>query len=50
MKNTTVKQKKSRIYCNLVPEVGLEPTHPKICDFESHASTNSATPAIARYY
>ena len=28
-----------------VPEEGLEPSHPKICDFESHASTNSATPA-----
>ena len=30
-----------------VPEVGLEPTHPKIYDFESYASTNSATPAHA---
>ncbi len=30
----------------LVPKVGIEPTHPKIHDFESCASTNSATLAI----
>ncbi len=29
-----------------VLEVGIEPTHPKILDFESNASTNSATRAL----
>ena len=29
----------------MVLEVGIEPTHPKILDFESSASTNSATRA-----
>ena len=29
----------------MVPSVGLEPTHPKIMDFESIASTNSTTGA-----
>ncbi len=29
----------------MVPVVGLEPTWISPCDFESHASTNSATPA-----
>ncbi len=28
-----------------VPEVGVEPTHPKVHEFESCASANSATPA-----
>lgn len=32
----------------LVPKVGIEPTHPKIHDFESCASTNSATLACLR--
>ena len=31
-----------------VPAVGIEPTLPKEHDFESCASTNSATPAYAR--
>src|SRR5688500_3638787 len=31
-----------------VPKVGIEPTHPKIHDFESCASTNSATLACLR--
>ena len=31
-----------------VPKVGIEPTHPKIHDFESCASTNSATLASLR--
>ena len=30
-----------------VPEVGVEPTHPKVHEFESCASANSATPALA---
>ena len=29
----------------LMPEVGVEPTHPKVHEFESCASANSATPA-----
>ncbi len=29
----------------VVPEVGVEPTHPKVHEFESCASANSATPA-----
>lgn len=29
----------------MVPKAGLEPAHPKAVDFESTASTNSATPA-----
>ena len=28
---------------HLVLKVGIEPTHPKVLDFESSASTNSAT-------
>ncbi len=28
-----------------LPEVGVEPTHPKVHEFESCASANSATPA-----
>ena len=33
-------------FCHLkVPEVGVEPTHPKVHEFESCASANSATPA-----
>ncbi len=28
-----------------MPEVGVEPTHPKVHEFESCASANSATPA-----
>ena len=38
----------------LVPKVGIEPTLPKEHDFESCASTNSATSALfsigAQYY
>lgn len=30
----------------MVPKAGLEPAHPKAVDFESTASTNSATPAL----
>ena len=30
----------------MVRVVGIEPTHPRIRDFESRASTNSATPAL----
>ena len=33
---------------SLVPWVGIEPTLPKKLDFESSASTNSATKAIGR--
>ena len=29
----------------VMPEVGVEPTHPKVHEFESCASANSATPA-----
>ena len=29
-----------------VPWVGIEPTRPKTLDFESNASTNSATKAL----
>lgn len=29
----------------MVPEEGLEPSSREACDFESHAYTNSATPA-----
>ena len=29
-----------------MPEVGVEPTHPKVHEFESCASANSATPAF----
>ena len=29
----------------MVPKVGIEPTYPKVHDFESCASANSATPA-----
>ena len=32
--------------CFLVPEAGIEPAHPKVQDFESSASTSSATRAI----
>lgn len=32
----------------MMPEVGVEPTHPKVHEFESCASANSATPALAR--
>ncbi len=32
----------------LVLEMGIEPIHPKILDFESSASTNSATRASGR--
>ena len=32
----------------MVPEVGVEPTHPKVHEFESCASANSATPARGR--
>lgn len=35
----------ARLHYFLVPEEGLEPSIPKECDFESHAYTNSATPA-----
>ena len=44
---TTSAQKKSQVVTNLgfVPEAGIEPAHPKIHDFESCASTNSATQA-----
>ena len=31
-----------------MPEVGVEPTHPKVHEFESCASANSATPARGR--
>ena len=31
-----------------MPEVGVEPTHPKVHEFESCASANSATPACGR--
>ncbi len=31
--------------CTVVPRVGIEPTLPKEPDFESGASTSSATPA-----
>ena len=30
----------------LVPEAGIEPAHPKVQDFESSASTSSATRAL----
>jgi hypothetical protein len=30
----------------LVPEAGIEPAHPKVQDFESSASTSSATRAF----
>ena len=30
----------------MMPEVGVEPTHPKVHEFESCASANSATPAL----
>ena len=30
----------------MMPEVGVEPTHPKVHEFESCASANSATPAV----
>ena len=33
----------SKLFC--VPEVGIEPTLPRELDFESNASTNSATQA-----
>ncbi len=33
----------------MVPQEGLEPPHPKITDFESAASTNSATEAMASF-
>ena len=29
--------------------VGIEPTHPRILDFESSASTSSTTPALAAF-
>ncbi len=32
----------------VMPEVGVEPTHPKVHEFESCASANSATPACGR--
>ena len=31
-----------------MPEVGVEPTHPKVHEFESCASANSATPACGQ--
>jgi hypothetical protein len=34
----------------LVPKEGIEPTHPKILDFESSASTSSATSAYICMY
>ena len=33
------------VFQGKVPEVGVEPTHPKVHEFESCASANSATPA-----
>lgn len=41
---------KNMIYSRLVPRAGIEPAHPKVQDFESSASTSSATPAKKRYY
>ena len=32
-------------WLQVMPEVGVEPTHPKVHEFESCASANSATPA-----
>ena len=43
----------SFVFSPMVPRVGIEPTLPKEPDFESGASTNSATPAYigqARLY
>ncbi len=37
--------KVSQVRGMLMPEVGVEPTHPKVHEFESCASANSATPA-----
>jgi hypothetical protein len=34
----------------MVPEVGLEPTHLAVPDFESGASTNSTTRALEKPY
>ena len=34
----------------MVPEEGLEPSSLAACDFESHAYTNSATPAFYLLY
>ena len=49
---TRIKMKMLRIHCEywtqsilFVPRVGIEPTRPKTHDFESCASTNSATKA-----
>ncbi len=33
----------------IVPKVGVEPTHPRVHDFESCASTNSATLAFSAF-
>ena len=40
--------RKSVATLEMVPEVGVEPTHPKVHEFESCASANSATPARGR--
>ena len=42
------KQKANPERLALIPEVGLEPTLPRETDFESVASTDSATLAIAQ--
>lgn len=43
MKNSKNLLTESRGFFNLVPRVGLEPTHLAAGDFESPASTNFAT-------
>lgn len=43
MKNSKNLLTESRGFLNLVPRVGLEPTHLAAGDFESPASTNFAT-------
>ncbi len=44
---TLIKKRSSLISNELryVPKAGIEPAHPKVLDFESSASTNSATSA-----
>ena len=39
---------KAAVFLNVVPRVGLEPTHLAAGDFESPASTNFATWAVKK--
>lgn len=44
-KNASTKEVFKKVSSELVPRVGVEPTHLSVLDFESSASTNSTTEA-----